>query len=360
MNSHVSDAVLHSAVPVDRAVFLKQIVELFVSTSVRSTKELETIAGAITNFLREASDDTAACIAQTLVLSRRLDEGMIAAFLRRHDLSTRIILSEASWLPRSAILGAATGPRREEAAAITARADLDLLILHFLLNRNDPAVDILLVENHEISIPYAIMERLMIRAMVNPSLAQPLLERSDLSINQRACLLPAASFDTAMNVLRQFADSEQNFRLKGPSNDYNRSDSSVLNVLMRGGKQEFYIECARSFHVSLGHIERLARDHNGIGLAILLISLGMNSTDLVQTIKYIFDFENKFFFYEKKLKYIIGAVKPATARWIIQKMFSVPLDENTKAGKVNEIEVKESIFEEKSDVYSYAKQLRIA
>lgn len=360
MNSHISDADLHKAVPVDRAVFIKEIVELFVKSSVQSAKELENIAGTITNFLREASDDTAACIAQTLVLGRRLDEGMIAAFLRRHDLSTRIVLSEASWLPRSAILGAATGPRREEAAAITARADLDLLILHFLVNRNDQTVDILLIENQEISIPYSIMERLIIRAMVNPSLAKPLLERSDLSIDQRACLLPAANLDTAINVLRQMAQSGQNYRLKGPSNDYNRPDSSVLNVLLKGGTQEFFVECARSYQVSPGHIERLVRDQNGIGLAILLISLGIHAASLVQIIKYIFDFQNKFFFFETKLKYILGEVKPATAQWIIQKMFSVPLEENIKSVAISEIGVKDTGLEQKSDVYSYAKQLRIA
>lgn len=360
MNSHVSDADLRSAVPVDRAVFLKQIVDLFVSSSIRSTKELETIAGAITKFLQDVSDDTAACIAQTLVLSRRLDEEMISAFLRRHDLSTRIVLSEAPWMPRSAILGAATGQRREEAAAITARTDLDLLILHFLLNRNDQAVDILLVENHEISISYPIMERLIIRAMVNPSLARPMLERPDLSVDQRACLLPAASVNIALNVLRQITESEQNFRIKGPSNDYFCPVSQFLNLAIKGETQEFYRECARSFHVSIGHIERLVGDQNGIGLAILLISLGMNATSLVHTIKYNFDFESKSFFVEKNVKHIIDAVKPATARWIIRKMFSVPLDENMKAGMKSELEVKKSISEQKVDVCSYAKQLRIA
>ena len=132
----------YGAGTVDQSVFLTQIVSLFLSPSVQTAKELETISQAITKILPEIPSNTAACVAQTLALGRRLDEGMITEFLKRHDRSTRIVLSEASWLPRSVVLGIASGPRRDEAAAMTVRADLDLLVLHFLLNRNDAAIDI--------------------------------------------------------------------------------------------------------------------------------------------------------------------------------------------------------------------------
>ena len=147
MTAHVSSVDFQRSSPIDPSDFLKQIVEIFLNSSVKSATELESIAKAITKLLNEVSSDAAACIAQTLALNRRLDEGMIGAFLTRHDLSTRIVLSEASWLPRDLILGATTGLRRDEAAAITARTDLDLLPLQFLLNRNDRSIDILLAEN---------------------------------------------------------------------------------------------------------------------------------------------------------------------------------------------------------------------
>ena len=360
MTAHISITALDHAKPVDRSVFLEQIVGLFVSPSIQSTQELETIAGAIIKLLREVSGDAAARAAQTLVLMRRLDEGMIAAFLRRHDHSTRIVLSEASWLPRTALLGATTGIRREEAAAITARSDLDTLIMHFLLNRKDQCIDLLLAENHALSMPSEIIGRLMIRAMVDGPLARSLLERPDLSVAQRGCLLPMADLKTALQIIGKVDQITDISVPKSPANDDPQHNFHATSRIKSGSLRDFYSECATIYRVSLGHIERLLSDNRGAGLALLLASLGLSANEITRTLKYHFDFESKIFSSDQFLKHIIDSINPESAQWIVRKIFSIALDENNKPTSIEEMIVKDSIEGKKSDAYSYAKQLRIA
>ena len=360
MTAHVSSVDFQRSSPIDPSDFFKQIVEIFLNSSVKSATELESIAKAITKLLNEVSSDTAACIAQTLALNRRLDEGMIGAFLTRHDLSTRIVLSEASWLPRDLILGATTGLRRDEAAAITARTDLDLLPLQFLLNRNDRSIDILLAENHEISIPYKVLERLMIRAMRSPDLARALLDRPDLTLAQRGCLVPAADLETALDILQSVNELIGSAERKMPSN-YS-PDPELLSSIQasKSIKTEFFAQCASAFQVQTSQIERIASDHRGVGLTILLSALGFRLNNLPQILEYSFNFENLNFRSRQFLKQMIEIMNKSSARWLIERMLAIRIDENIKSTSIEELIVSDAIAGEKPDAYKYARQLRIA
>lgn len=360
MTAHVSTVDFQRSAPIDRSDFLKQIVEIFLNSSVKSATELESIAKAITKLLKEVSGDTAACVAQTLTLNRRLDEGMIGAFLTRHDLSTRIVLSEASWLPRDVILGATTGLRRDEAAAITARTDLDLLPLQFLLNRNDRSIDILLAENHDISMPYKVLERLMIRAMGSPDLARALLDRHDLTLAQRGCLVPAADIETAFDILQSVNELIGSAERKMPSN-YS-PDPELLSSIQasKSIKTEFFAQCARAFQVQTSQIERIASDRRGVGITILLSALGFRSNNIPHILEYSFDFENLNFRSHQFLKQIVEVMNTSSARWLIERMLAIKVDENNKSTSIEEMIVTDAISGEKPDAYKYAKQLRIA
>lgn len=350
----------YGAGPVDQSVFLKQIVSLFISPSVQASKELETIAIAITKLLPQIPSDTAACVAQTLALGRRLDEGMIAAFLRRHDRSTRIVLSEASWLPRSAVLGAASGTRRDEAAAITARADLDLLVLHFLLNRNDAAIDILLAENHSISMPSSIIGRLIVRAMKLPVLAQPLLERPNLSLEYQSCLLPAADERTLVSITRQIAQSFENIALINHHTKPAGCRSHVIDHLVNGTADRLKEFCAQELRVSEAHIARLLENGRGIGLAIILIALQERPFNIFRI------FENKTIIpnlnqnINRSIYYIIENLNPVSAKWIINNMASIPFNENETVEHTPNSLPQETNQKPKTDIYEYVKQLRTA
>lgn len=360
MTAHISASEFKRTSSNNHSDFLNKIVRFFLNSSTRSTAELESLAKGIANLLNEVSSDTAACIAQTLTLNRRLDEGMIWAFLMRHDLSTRIVLSEASWLPRDVILGATTGLRRDEAAAITARKDLDLLPLQFLLNRNDRSIDTLLAENHDISMPYKVLERLMIRAIRSPDLARALLDRPDLTLAQRGCLLPAANLETALDILQSVNELIGSAERKMPLN-YSPNPKLLSSIqASKSIKAEFFVRCASAFQVQTSQIERIASDRRGVGITILLSALGFRSSNMPQILEYSFDFENLNFRTHQFLKQITEVINTSSARWLIERMLAMKVDENNKSTSIEEMTVTDAISREKPDAYKYAKQLRIA
>lgn len=360
MTVHISALEFQKSSLDNHSDFLRKIVRFFLNSSAKSTAELESLAKAIANLLKEVSSDTAACIAQSLTLNRRLDEGMIEAFLTRHDLSTRIVLSEASWLPRDVILAATTGLRRDEAAAITARTDLDHLPLQFLLNRNDRSIDILLAENHDISMPYKVLERLMIRATGSTDLARALLDRPDLTLAQRGCLIPLADLETAFDILQSVNELIGSAERKMPSN-YS-PDPELLSSIQasKGINTQFIARCASVFKVQTSQIERIASDRRGVGIVILLSALGFRSSNLPKILEYCFNFENLNFRSQQFLKQIIEVMNTSSARWLIERMLAMKEDENNKSTSIEELIVTDAIAGAKPDAYKYAKQLRIA
>lgn len=360
MTAHVSIVDFQRSSPIDRSDFLKQIVDLFLNSSVKSAAELRSLANAVTKLLAEVPGNSAACVTQTLLLHRRLDEAMIGAILKRNDLSTRIALSEAPWLPRDVILRAAAGLRRDEAAAIAARTDLDLLPLQFLLNRNDRLIDVLIAENHQISMPYIVIERLMVRAAKRAELARALLGRSDLTLAQRGCLIPAANLETALNILLCVNQLLGPAERKLPA-DYSLSSQLLLSIeAAKDVRSEFFVACAHAFQVQTSQIERIASDHRGIGIVILLSALGIRSKNPCDILKYSFNLENLDFRSHQFLKQIFEIMTTSSARWIVERMLAMKIDENNNSTSIEEMIVTDAIKSREPDAYKYAKQLRTA
>ncbi|MFM8702002.1 MAG: hypothetical protein ACKOC1_11475 [Hyphomicrobiales bacterium] len=346
--------------PIEPADFLKKIVEIYLTSTVKTASDLELVSKAIAKLLTIVTEDVAACVAQALVLQGKLDQSMMSAFLMRHDLSSRIVLSEAATLPRSVILGATASVLRDEAASIAARPDLDLLPLQFLLSRDDRSIDILLAENRKISMPYLIVEQLIFRAVRNPGLARTLLGRPDLTLAQRGCLIMAADLETALEILGS-VDTFVNLAEQEMPSLHALDPELLLSIpTYEGVRDELSARCASAFKVRNLQIERIVNDPRGVGLTILLAAHGLNSDKLIRLIEYIFSFENINFRIPPFLRSIIGSVHPKSARWLVEQMLEVETGSRSGSSSSKNITVSKMNIGKPTDGYKYSRQLRSA
>ncbi|MFM6344734.1 MAG: hypothetical protein ACKPFK_06250, partial [Dolichospermum sp.] len=59
--------------PIEPADFLKKIVEIYLTSTVKTASDLELVSKAIAKLLTIVTEDVAACVAQALVLQGKLD-----------------------------------------------------------------------------------------------------------------------------------------------------------------------------------------------------------------------------------------------------------------------------------------------
>lgn len=184
---------------------LAELTEFAITKRAAGWTEKAAITRALALVIPRAHECVAAQCAQALALNHFVDPIVANAFLARRDQSSRIILSESSAISQRLSMQIAALGSDDEARALTARTDLDETVLHVLLNRRDRPVDILLAENHGLTLSRLMIERMMTRALLDPALCHSLFDRPDLETKDRAGLFIHAAMSQRERVVMEVA-----------------------------------------------------------------------------------------------------------------------------------------------------------
>lgn len=166
-----------------------------------------------------------------------------------------------------------------ETRGLAARADLSPVLIAHLIERDDAAIDLTLVQSTAISLPPELLGTLIERARTHVGLAKALMQRADLTFADKAAFYVQGD-TSARRDLRE--GLERNANLSPRAGLPLLRDEEVLRLISTARARDpeiFSNELATLSGLSLDTILTIQADKSCELLALLLVALGIDPED---------------------------------------------------------------------------------
>lgn len=301
-----------------RPILMRVLTDLYVSIETHTPDEIAQYQEIGGSLAAQVDADTACVVACKLAAYPATPVGVAEALVARGDDAARILLADASWLPRSMILAEAATGARLLAAAVAARTDLDPSLMRLLLARREPLIDVTLAANTAIALPADVRADLLARSREEEAVANALLARTDLGAGERAVLFLQADRVARLRIIEDAERVVQGRRREraAPASPPELA-FGLESAAVSGDHQAFAGLMALALQTSPDRARRILDDRTGETLAVALVALGLSD----EVITRIFMFRDPLIGHStQKLFALVDLsrrVSPAAARLIM-------------------------------------------
>ncbi len=254
------------------AVVARVAVDRFCSLAQPSATDIERFSALALGALDKADAASAARIAERLAPNPHAPEKILAKLTRRGEAAAVAVLSMAQHLSTDLLLARAETGSGAEAAAISARIDLDRSVVAALARRPESEALRVLATNPAVAIERGALTALIQRGRFDLALGRALLARADLGAGALPLFLAA---DT--KTRRQLILEARRAELATPAPTISPLEAArhaMIAAANAANRAAFAAAIAVKLRTGRAAIERMIDDPGGEPAALLLAATG--------------------------------------------------------------------------------------